>query len=47
MQMLAVCTTGKADGTTELQRVEVPQLAEDEVRVKVVAAAANPADCKL
>ncbi|KAF5334846.1 hypothetical protein D9758_014283 [Tetrapyrgos nigripes] len=46
--MLAVCTTGKADGTTKvvLQRVNIPPLHDDQLRIKVVAAAANPTDWK-
>ncbi|KAF5334849.1 hypothetical protein D9758_014284 [Tetrapyrgos nigripes] len=42
--MLAVCTTGKADGTVKLQRVNLPPLRDDQLRIKVVAAAANPTD---
>ncbi|KAF5362712.1 hypothetical protein D9758_011743 [Tetrapyrgos nigripes] len=45
-QMLAVCTTGKADPMVELRRIDIPPLGDDQVRVKVVAAAANPADWK-
>ncbi|KAF5349761.1 hypothetical protein D9758_010176 [Tetrapyrgos nigripes] len=40
--MLAVCT--KEDGTAELRQVDVPKIRSDEVLVKVVAAAQNPAD---
>ncbi|KAF5349758.1 hypothetical protein D9758_010197 [Tetrapyrgos nigripes] len=46
-KMLAVCTTGKADGTTEVRSVDIPRLGDDEIRVKVEAAAANPADWKI
>ncbi|KAK7466234.1 hypothetical protein VKT23_004962 [Stygiomarasmius scandens] len=40
--MLAVCT--KDDGTVELRQVDVPKIGQEEILVKVVAAAQNPAD---
>ncbi|THV06338.1 dehydrogenase [Dendrothele bispora CBS 962.96] len=41
-KMLAVCTT--IDGTPELRQVDVPKIRPEEMLVKVIAAAQNPAE---